>query len=219
MGVNNRLYNCYKRMTEGQKLGGSEGSVKISGAAMEWLSLTEVNPFEPDTEACDCFHRMLAHYQSWKRGGVGSNYSRKQIVMEANKLAALKTKNPYKYDRKEAEQDKAELAAKEEARLKAQQEAELKAIEAEAEKIVQAEELRKQAAAAVAQEKAEREKQEEEAKAEAARKEELLRKAVEAKRAQYGIVNAQDKNVALGVPYEEEAPKKHRFFGWFKKEK
>ena len=231
MGKNNKMYQCFKQLTEGYKLGTKEGDVMISHGAVNWLSYEPDNPFEPGSQEHNHFDRMQQHYISWKRNGTGSRHSKRQLIAEAVELCKCKPKNPYKFNKQEDELDKQEAKELEAARAKAIQEHEAKEIERRASLIVE-EEQRKQAEAEErAKAVAERERRNAEAKAEQNRQAQLLQNAIEAKRAEMNQ-HHEEKTVVLGVlPDKKEVAEEesvdeepivkheHKLFAWLKREK
>jgi hypothetical protein len=140
MSANNDMYQFYKEMILGNKIG-KDGNGLFEHAVCSWLSMRPENPFPEGTDAYEHFFRMSNYYNVWKLGGTGERFSMRRMFSAARDLCATKTKNPYKYDRKAAEEEKAilkedsmkeqekQIAAAEEAnRLKAEHEEEVRKI-------------------------------------------------------------------------------------------
>lgn len=145
MGRNNDLYRSFKMMLDGYKTGDVDGTIKFESGVISLNSLNPENPFEKGSEEYECFFRMHLYYKNSLDNGPGSKFSRKQIFSVARKLCELKPKNPYRFDKKEDEEEKAAQKAAKEAALKAEQERKEQALKDEAERIVKEEQRRKQA--------------------------------------------------------------------------
>lgn len=206
MGINNRKYSAFKDMLEGYKKDGREGYTKLQSGAFALAELEEDNPFPKQTPEYDCFYRMKQYYNTWKKGSTGSRHYAGMSLDEAKALCALKPKNPYHFDRKEAEADKAELAAEKAARTKFQQEKEQKEMELQAERILKEEERQKELAAKKEQSRIAKKQAEESAASETKRKEALLQKTIEQKRLQMKETKREEEHIEQHVEEHVEEP-------------
>lgn len=136
MADNNLMYQMYKQMVQGYKLG-EAGNNLFEHSVICWMNENPDNPFPEDTEAFEYFFQIKKHYSVWKLGGPDKKISVRRMLNSAKDLCAAKTKNPYKYDKKAAEEERAlnkEAALKSlEEATKALQEAELRKAEHEEE--------------------------------------------------------------------------------------
>lgn len=115
MSDNNEMYQMYKQMIQGYKLG-PDGQNLFEHAVKCWLDLNPDNPFPEDSPAFEMFFRMKNYYSVWRLGSADRKISMRRMFNAAKELCAVKAKNPYKYDKKEAEEKRVALkesAAKE----------------------------------------------------------------------------------------------------------
>lgn len=183
MNKNNIMYRAFKDMMEGYKEKTEEGRIKFANAVNSWMAQEPENPFEPQTPACDCFYRMQMCYTNIQRNTVGSKFSSRQILVEAEQLCELKQKNPYKFDKKADEEDKAEKAAFDAEQARLAKEAEEAAIQKEVNRIIREEQEAKDRAARQKEERMKREIERAEAQIAERERQALVAKAVEEKRA------------------------------------
>lgn len=108
MADNNTMYRMFRQMMQGYKLE-KEGENLFVHAVHCWMDLNPDNPFPEDTEAFDCFFRMKNYYSVWKLHSADYRVNERRLIAAAKDLCATKPKNPYKYDKKEAEEDKIAL--------------------------------------------------------------------------------------------------------------
>ena len=140
MSDNNTMYRLFRQMIQGYKLG-DEGNNLFVHAVHCWMGLNPDNPFPEDSEAFDYFFRAKNYYNVWKMHSADQRISERRMINEARALCATKPKNPYKFDKKAAEEEKAilrETAKKEQEEAinlqnaaekeKAEREAEIQAI-------------------------------------------------------------------------------------------
>lgn len=229
MGKNNKMYQCFKQLMEGYKLGTKEGDVMVTRGTVNWLSYDPENPFEPGSQEHNHFDRMQQFYAAWKRNETGSRHSKRQLVAEAIELCKCNPKNPYKFNKQEDEDDKKKAKELELARLKADQEREAKEIERRASLIVEEEQRRQAVAEAKAKATKELERKKAEEKTEQNRQATLVQKAVDEKLSKINAAKKElqtEKTVVLGVvpeemlkeeSVEEVSVKNHKLFSLFKK--
>lgn len=108
MSDNNTMYRMFRQMIQGYKLG-KEGDNLFTHAVHCWMDLNPENPFVKESEAYDYFFRMKNYYNVWKLHSADYRINEKRMLAEAKKLCELKPKNPYKFDKKADEQEKAAL--------------------------------------------------------------------------------------------------------------
>lgn len=108
MSDNNTMYRMFRQMIQGYKLG-KEGDNLFTHAVHCWMDLNPENPFVKESEAYDYFFRMKNYYNVWKLHSADYRINEKRMLAEARKLCELKPKNPYKFDKKADEQEKAAL--------------------------------------------------------------------------------------------------------------
>lgn len=124
MSANNLMYQMYKQMVQGYKLG-KDGEGLFEHAVRCWMDTNPENPFPEESEAFEHFFRMKNYYNVWRLGGADKKISMRRMFNAAKDLCATKTKNPYKFDKKAAEEEKAAIK---DATMKAEQEA-MRALE------------------------------------------------------------------------------------------
>ena len=136
MSDNNTMYRMFRQMIQGYKLG-KEGENLFVHAVHCWMDLNPDNPFAEDSAAYDYFFRMKNYYNVWKMRSADQRISERRMINEAKELCATKPKNPYKYDKKAADEEKIllrETAKKEqEEAINLQKEADREKAEREAE--------------------------------------------------------------------------------------
>lgn len=136
MSDNNTMYRMFRQMIQGYKLG-KEGENLFVHAVHCWMDLNPDNPFAEDSAAYDYFFRMKNYYNVWKMRSADQRISERRMINEAKELCATKPKNPYKYDKKAADEEKVllrETAKKEqEEAINLQKEADREKAEREAE--------------------------------------------------------------------------------------
>ena len=146
MSDNNTMYRMFRQMIQGYKLG-KEGENLFVHAVHCWMDLNPENPFAEDSEAFDHFFRMKNYYNVWKLRSADQKISERRMINAARDLCATKPKNPYKFDKKEAEDEKAALRAatikQKEEEISIQQEADRQKAEREREIKEILEEIRK----------------------------------------------------------------------------
>ena len=108
MSVNNTMYLMFRQMIQGYKLG-SEGTGLFEHGVHCWLSLDPENPFQEGTEAFEHFFRMKNYYNVWKLHSADQRISQKRMLNAARDLCETRPKNPYHFDKKAAEEEKASL--------------------------------------------------------------------------------------------------------------
>lgn len=108
MSDNNTMYRMFRQMIQGYKLG-KEGENLFTHAVHCWMDLNPENPFPQDSEVYDYFFRMKNYYNVWKLHSADYRINEKRMLAEAKKLCELKPKNPYKFDKKAEEEEKAAL--------------------------------------------------------------------------------------------------------------
>lgn len=132
----NKKYQLYRQMMQGYRLG-PDGTALFEHAVKCWLDMNPDNPFSEGSEAFEHFFRIKNYYNVWKLGGPDKKINMRRMFAAAKDLCATKSKNPYKYDKKAAEEERAvakENAAKaHEEYLKCMQEAERQKAEHEEE--------------------------------------------------------------------------------------
>lgn len=132
----NKKYQLYRQMMQGYRLG-PDGTALFEHAVKCWLDMNPDNPFPEGSDAFENFFRVKNYYNVWKLGGPDKKISMRRMLNAAKDLCALKAKNPYKYDKQAAEEEKVavkENAAKaHEEYLKSVQEAERQKAEHEEE--------------------------------------------------------------------------------------
>ena len=136
MSDNNMMYRMFRQMMQGYRLG-KEGENLFAHAVHCWMDLNPDNPFQEESAAYDHFFRMKNYYNVWKMRSADQRISERRMVNEARELCATKPKNPYKFDKKAADEEKVvlrESAKKEqEEAINIQKEAEREKAEREAE--------------------------------------------------------------------------------------
>lgn len=108
MSDNNMMYQMYKQMILGNKLG-KDGENLFEHSVKCWFDLNPDNPFQENSEAFEHFFRMQNYYNCWKMNGADKKINLRRLLNEAKDLCALKVKNPYKFDKKAAEEEKANI--------------------------------------------------------------------------------------------------------------
>lgn len=108
MSENNVRHQMYKQMMLGYRLG-PDGSGLFEHAVKCWLDTNPDNPFPEDSEAFECFFRMQRYYMVWKLDGVDKKINMRRMLKAAKELCALKVKNPYKFDKQAAQEEKEAL--------------------------------------------------------------------------------------------------------------
>ena len=103
MSDNNTMYRMFRQMIQGYKLG-KEGENLFVHAVHCWMDLNPDNPFAEDSAAYDYFFRMKNYYNVWKMRSADQRISERRMINEAKELCATKPKNPYKYDKKAADE-------------------------------------------------------------------------------------------------------------------
>lgn len=108
MSDNNTMYRMFRQMMQGYKLE-EEGINLFEHAVHCWMDLNPDNPFPNDSEAFDHFFRMKNYYNVWKIHGADYRVNEKRMLASARALCATKPKNPYKFDKQAAEEERAAL--------------------------------------------------------------------------------------------------------------
>lgn len=137
MSDNNTMYRMFRQMIQGYKLG-KEGENLFSHAVHCWMDLNPDNPFSPESEAFNCFFKMKNYHSVWNHSTC-YKVNERRMMQAARDLCATKPKNPYKYDKQEAEREKIALR---EAAIKQQEEEINIQREAERQKAERDEEIR-----------------------------------------------------------------------------
>lgn len=136
MSDNNTLYRMFRQMMQGYKLG-KDGENLFAHAVYCLMDLSTENPFPKDSEAFDYFFRMKNYHNVWKLHSADQKINERRMINEAKSLCATNPKNPYRYDKKAADDEKILLrdnAKKEqEEAIDIQKRAELEKAEREAE--------------------------------------------------------------------------------------
>ncbi len=107
MNANNQRYRMFNLMMHGYA---TENKDELEQGARCLLDLAEENPFQEGTDEMEAFFQMKRCYSIWKSGAIDHKVNRRRMISWTEKLCALNPKNPYKYDKKAEDEERAKKA-------------------------------------------------------------------------------------------------------------
>lgn len=102
MSVNNQMYMLFKKMKDAYK---NEKYDVMESSARNWLLLDPENPFAPNSPEHEAFFQMQRCFIIWRNGDINGRINKRKMVEWAKELCKIDPKQPYKFDKKAAEEE------------------------------------------------------------------------------------------------------------------